>query len=533
MEDIEKEVFELIKNLKMPPFLFIGSGLSRRYVGTPTWENLLREFTKRINNGEFAYEAYINKAKSIGYSTCLEAKIASLLEEDYNDKWFNEDKFGESREINKLLVHNHISPFKIDIADYFKQALKDGYCKGLENEIKLFEKVGDRSIVGIITTNYDMVIETILSKYKYSSYIGQEELLFNSFTGIGEIFKIHGSCEKPQSIVINERDYENYNEKNAYLVAKLLTIFIEHPIIFIGYRIEDPNIKEILTSIAKCLSKERLKELRNRFIFIDWNNTDEPDSISTYECGDLGAGKSLTMVRIFIKDFSILYEALLQNKVTYNPRMIKKLKNDIYKIVVSSEVTESVKVLVDVDDSRLDELETVVGFSVIEQLRDKGYDGIEPLDLFYDVIYNTGFNGNPLNNKKVVETSLPRILIYDQSIPMHKYISRFKGKLDEKIIKNYKLKYEDYLSKGIKNDIKNKRVKEIDIDDIRAKYSVKECLKLIPKMKKEYIEIDKLHKFIVDYLEENPDALINKENQNIRTDLKRLIKIYDFLKYKK
>jgi hypothetical protein len=185
-------------------------------------------------------------------------------------------------------------------------------------EIKLLEKVGDRSIIGVITTNYDNVIENIFSNYKYTCYVGQEELLFSSFTGVGEIFKIHGSCTEPQSIVINEKDYENFNEKNAYLVAKLLTIFIEHPIVFIGYRIEDPNIREILTSIAKCLSKERLQELKNRFIFIDWNNTSKPDSISTYECGDLGAGKSLTMVRISINDFSILYEALLQNKVTYN-----------------------------------------------------------------------------------------------------------------------------------------------------------------------------------------------------------------------
>lgn len=60
-----------------------------------------------------------------------------------------------------------------------------------------------------------------------------------------------------------------------------------------------------------------------------------------------------------------------------------------------------------------------------------------------------------------------------------------------------------------------------------------ECLKLIPRMKKENIDTDELQQFIKDYLENHTDALIDKskKNQSIRTDLKRIIKIYDYLKY--
>lgn len=99
--------------------------------------------------------------------------------------------------------------------------------------IYLLTNVEDRSITGIITTNYDGLIEErIFSKYKYQKFIGQEELIFSSITGIGEIYKIHGCYSNPNSIIINEEDYKSFDEKYDYLAAKLLTIFMEHPIFF-------------------------------------------------------------------------------------------------------------------------------------------------------------------------------------------------------------------------------------------------------------------------------------------------------------
>lgn len=76
------------------------------------------------------------------------------------------------------------------------------------------------------------IVLTIVMQVKI--YVGQSQLIFSAIQGIAEIYKIHGSVEVPESIVINEEDYVEFERKSTYLAAKLMTIFMEYPIIFMG-----------------------------------------------------------------------------------------------------------------------------------------------------------------------------------------------------------------------------------------------------------------------------------------------------------
>ncbi|WP_096155711.1 SIR2 family protein [Bacillus sp. FJAT-45066] len=66
--------------------------------------------------------------------------------------------------------------------------------------------------------------------------VGQHVIRQKKSTDIGHILKIHGSVEECNSIVIEQQDYDSFFNKQIYLIAKLFTYFMEHPIIFIGYR---------------------------------------------------------------------------------------------------------------------------------------------------------------------------------------------------------------------------------------------------------------------------------------------------------
>ena len=104
----------------------------------------------------------------------------------------------------------------------------------------------------------------------FTKYVGQTELIFSAIQGVAEIYKIHGSLESPESIVINEADYLKFEEKSAYLAAKLMTIFMEYPIIFMGYSISDNNIINIIKSIVNCLDENQVRMLENRFVFVEY-----------------------------------------------------------------------------------------------------------------------------------------------------------------------------------------------------------------------------------------------------------------------
>ena len=93
--------------------LFIGAGLSRRYLGLGSWEGLLREMAKLVKDNELAYEMYSRKAKNLGYKAGELQKIAELIEYDLSEIWFEDEKFKDSRERYKEEIPvKGVSPFK-------------------------------------------------------------------------------------------------------------------------------------------------------------------------------------------------------------------------------------------------------------------------------------------------------------------------------------------------------------------------------------------------------------------------------------
>lgn len=299
---------KMVDNFQTIPFIFVGSGISRRYYNLPDWTNLLKHMVSQFNGDKFAYRAYEDKALSQEHPYGLNPLIATLIEKDFNQEWFRNKKIRRVDETYTKYILDGCSPFKEELSFYLlkKSNLQEQY----KTEVSMLCNVAKKSIAGIITTNYDLFFKTYLSEYK--TYIGQQSLLFSQLQGIAEVYKIHGSVDNPNSIIINENDYKEFKEKSEYLAAKLLTIFMEYPIIFIGYSVTDQNIRDILNSIVKCMSSEQISKLKNKFIFVEYDST-----INGYEIGDSTFSfglNMLTMTKVRISDFSILYNALSSKK---------------------------------------------------------------------------------------------------------------------------------------------------------------------------------------------------------------------------
>lgn len=156
------DIEEFIANYKNHPVMFIGTGLSLRYLtNSYSWENLLKNIALEFNPNE---EYYLDiKAKYMKGQYCAYEKVATDLEKDFND-YLQKNRNGKFERINDLFYKNmkkgiNISRFKLYISDLLSNTeIKDCVLAEIAELKKARKNIGS-----IITTNYDKMIEDIFS----------------------------------------------------------------------------------------------------------------------------------------------------------------------------------------------------------------------------------------------------------------------------------------------------------------------------------------------------------------------------------
>lgn len=48
----------VIEKFNTTPFLFIGSGVTRRYYDLPDWKGLLEHFAREVKDNDFSYSSF-------------------------------------------------------------------------------------------------------------------------------------------------------------------------------------------------------------------------------------------------------------------------------------------------------------------------------------------------------------------------------------------------------------------------------------------------------------------------------------------
>lgn len=515
---MNSDFFDHLKKFKTNPYLFVGSGLSRRFLYLPTFEDLLKKFFFDSNIiGDFEYFQSLSNNNL--------PKLAGLLAEEFHEVWWKNVKFKNSRDSNKILakVQKNI-PLKIELSNLIKSSqIKND---SLINEIKTFRNA---VIDGIITTNWDTFLNE--SFPDFNTYIGQQELLFSESISIGEIYKIHGCVSRPDSLVVTDSDYNDFNKRNAYLAAKLLTIFVEHPIIFLGYSLSDPNIQQIIDSIVTCVDSQNLNKLKDRLIFVEWNPG------QTFEISDssikLPESKVLPIKLIKTDSFQPIFDTLAILKRQIPVKILRKLKNSVVEFVKSSSPSSSIFVK-DID-TITDEtnIEYAIGVGVASQLlSSQGYRAIEITDIVEDILAdNKNFSAS-----KLIEYTFPKMTKGTAYVPVFKYLRSEllltkSGTLNQTGVNKLKDKF------SLKANIPNcflptkayaKKQAEIrrnhkDISSIANAFDTEHAINYIPMLDLKDIDMQDLGNYLL--------PLLKDKNITKLTTFKKLVCLYDFLKF--
>jgi hypothetical protein len=144
---MKHDILKRLKKTDHLPMLFIGSGMSIRYLGLENWPGLLRRFAQLVMDSEYVYEIYEQQAKGLECTEGLLPKIAELIEHDFNLHWFKDEQFRESREQSADEIKRSVSPFKIEVARYLRDKSRE-HSAEYANEIELFKQLEMRSIGG-------------------------------------------------------------------------------------------------------------------------------------------------------------------------------------------------------------------------------------------------------------------------------------------------------------------------------------------------------------------------------------------------
>ena len=221
VNEILKDIDRWRKNNKLS--VFVGAGVSM-LSGLPSWGDVIKSMLKEMS--DFKYEE--NKLSSDDYLKIAQMYFNTFGEEKYKEKV--KGSFKEDCTPNK--IHDLIF------------ALHPNH---------------------ILTTNYDNLLEQEAVKVGRNFSVINADNVVSSAPSSSYIIKVHGDFSS-SNFVFKEQDYLDY-EQNYKLIDKLVkTIFSTNLVIFIGYSLQDYNIKLILNWVKNVQADSFIKPI---FIHID------------------------------------------------------------------------------------------------------------------------------------------------------------------------------------------------------------------------------------------------------------------------
>ncbi|PUU88249.1 SIR2 family protein, partial [Halanaerobium sp.] len=460
IKESKKIIRKAMNNNKL--VIFVGAGVSANS-GLPSWKDLVNEFRKGIGlkENELSDDDYL-KIPQYYYNLRKEKEYYELINEVFN--------------VNAVpnILHDLIFQF---------------------------------NPTTIITTNYDELIEEraeekglfydVVSRDKDLPYTQNDKM----------IIKMHGDL-KYNNIVLKEEDYLSYSSNFKLIENYIKSLLSSNVVLFIGYRINDINmkiifqwVKDILkndfqpayfinTSAKKDNNNIQFDYYKNRGInILNYNEAEKIDSFSDNPCSlSSPEGKKLYDFLLYllneekVKDLDFYYQRLVDLDYL-NVIRIKDLKETLG---ISREVSQNgnnlefsnsetldylIKKLIELDNDDIENQQEISKLELIRRVFEKS--GIEKIKKNQETIYKVK---KKQNKNRLIKSILEfdYISIHNNTNKMINSVEEDKSKLVERAYNFYQAKnyYEAYttLKKASKIAFKNKNYITYSLSEFNRYY---------------------------------------------------------------
>lgn len=523
---------DLTKNNEAP-ILFVGSGITKRYIeNSPDWHELLKSFWDKLDFGNSFYgqlniiKSEIDKESIVGdveKEFLANIKIASMITDRFVE-YFNKELITINDFTPEDSYKKGICPFKMAISNEFRNYdLKNEK----QNEIQAFRNLVKKSQF-IITTNYDDFIENLCKNKKNNEnlvkYVGANGF-FSQTENASEIYKIHGCVEYPNEIIIDEKDYSEFGKKEILVSAKIVSMLMDNPIVFLGYSLTDLNIRNIIKNVSAALSDDEIKVFSKRVAIVEW----KPDERNILEeiVDDRDLGVSLRVIKT--DNYEELFNRLSSINQGMSMSLVRKFKSKI-KILIDDRAKEGALETVLISEKDIDEIDVNKEKNLVIAL---GTDKLVfqiPNSLSYCIDY--------ISEKDEIPTEIKLRFLCSQNSTTRLPVNRV---LTKKVIERsslYSGEKEKLLQRIRYVSDFNYHFKKISQSQV---FIETENLELIIKEKKgkiktyetiayniERLDLEKVKAYILNSLEKMKD-----EGDAISTSFRKLLLLYDIVKCKR
>lgn len=211
MKKVLMEVKKAMQDHKL--VIFVGAGVSKNSQ-VPTWGQLVRTYAKKLN---YHHQEHLSTDEYI--------KIPQYF--------FSQDTSPGHQDYYKILRDAFHGDFKPNILDDLIVSLKPKH---------------------IITTNYDH----LLDHYGYTVITSDRDLL--KANSHHYLMKMHGDIDDIEHIVFKEDDYLRFSQTHILMELYIKSLLIDHIFLFVGYSLNDYNLKTFLSWIEYFAQEKKVKE---------------------------------------------------------------------------------------------------------------------------------------------------------------------------------------------------------------------------------------------------------------------------------
>lgn len=237
--DSIKEIKKAQENDRL--VIFVGAGVSANS-GLPDWSKLISDMASKIN-----YKG-----------RCDTCELPCNVPNECPKRKFSSDEY---LKIPELFYQSDSSEKHEDYYAFIKERIS---CDAKPNAI-------DKEILNalprhIITTNYDNLLETadVINKPLYSVVCKDSDLL--SKAKARYIVKMHGDLNEEETIVLKESDYIEYEQNHILISTFIKSLLINHTFLFVGYSLNDYNLKLIIGWINHLARVNEISERHQNFL---------------------------------------------------------------------------------------------------------------------------------------------------------------------------------------------------------------------------------------------------------------------------